>query len=485
MFLYGMSILKTSIIVQNGEVWPTQRAVDPFSFHIFPETISSLDDAELIFEDFLISYERYNSFVSKGIVDDIPRSDITTPEWPYHLVERLAYQGITDPTANVDIAINKVKGQLENTTAAFVSITELWLRRGSKLYQAYIAWNLTHGPRIVGFFESSYTEPMYTMTIHRSLPGELTTNAQMEDIIDLDDIQNDEFNQFIDAVIREQGFVAFGGSEGIRRDTLKFEGGAKWDFGSERPQEVMQFVQPGTTSTNLLRAWQIAQGRMESMGASGTITEGQPGRNMPRSGDAVNNLINLGMSDIQDIAEGIEQEVLTPGLSHLYKAANLIPDDQRMRIPSGRAIYNETIRSNIVGKQDIIGDYEFEWVGSLQFQDEATRAQRLMIFLNMAPQLMPLLNQQGYTLNISELVQTIWRSGIGERSLSKVVITLQEMQQQLQKLASESGGQPLPPDVMNLLATVRAQSAQQEGGNTTNTSLSYTMPKATNGFVKQ
>jgi hypothetical protein len=481
MMLYGMPILKTSIKIINNQVWPYQRAVDPFSFYIFPETSPTTDESELIFEDFLFSFEQYQTFVDKGIVDDIPRSAVTKPEWPYHLTERLAYSGITDPTANVDIAIDKVAGQLSKTTAAFLSVTELWIKREGKLYQSYIAWNLKEGPRIVGFFESQYDNPMYRMCIHRMLPSETYTNSQMEDIVELDNIQNDMFNEFIDAVNWEQGFVAFGGSDGIRRDSLQMKGRAKWDLGSERPQDILQFLQPPVTSTNQLRAWQILNGMIQSMGGAGTITEGQPGRNMPRSGQAVDSLINLGMADIQDLAEAIEQEVLTPGLSDIYKVANMIPDDQLMRIPGGIALYGNGMQSNVLKKQDIIGDYEFSWIGSLQFQDESQRAERLMVFLQQAPMLMQALGSQGYTLNLAELVQMIWRYGLGERGLSQVVVPLQQMQAKLQQMGqmspmgtavqnpsmgmpSQAGGNgapssQIPPQLQAIVAALRQRQA--------------------------
>jgi hypothetical protein len=485
MILYGMPILKTSVMVQNSQVWPTQRAVDPFSFYIYPETSPTVDEAEIIFEDFLFSYERYNTFVDKGMVDAIPQSELTKPSWPYHLVERLAYQGITDPTANVDTIIDRVGDQLQRTTTAFVSITEEWIRREGKLYQVYIAWNLHSGPRIVGFFQSIYDDPLYRLTIHRPLPGETYTTTQTEDIVELDNVQNDMFNQFVDSVDYEQGMLAFGGGDQQRQDAFKMKGRAKWNFGSDSPKEVMQFIQPPVTSTNQLRAWQITTGMLQSYGAAGTITEGQPGRNMPRAGDAVNNLINLGMADIQDFAEAIEQEVLTPALSDIYKVAQLIPDDQLMKIPGGNAFYaGGSLQSNAIKKKDITGDFEFEWIGSLQFQDDSARAQRLMIFLNLAPQLMPLLESQGYTFNLAELIQTIWRSGIGERSLSKVVITTAEMSAELQKRAAESG---IPPEIQQLVAQVKQQSI---GGNSQTpqngvAGLNVTQPQATNGFVKR
>ncbi len=173
MMLYGLCHIKTSISVTNGMVWPNQRVVDPFAFYIFPETVSDISEAELVFEDFLFTFDKYRTYVQKGIVEDIPQSDLTKPEWPYHLIERLAYQGITDPTADADQVIQKTKDQLEATSSGFVSLTELWMRRDDALYQAYIAWNIKGGARIVGFFKSEYEQPLYRSVVHRALPGEL------------------------------------------------------------------------------------------------------------------------------------------------------------------------------------------------------------------------------------------------------------------------------------------------------------------------
>lgn len=506
MIIYGFCVLKTSVDIQKGEVWPTQRAVDPFSFYIYPETSPTIQQAEDVFEDLLFSLSRYNTFVDKGLVDPINRDDLTTPDWPYHLVERMAYQGISNPNSNVDQKIENIKSGLnkQNSTNPFVSLTEKWIRKDGELYQVYIAWNLVNGPRIVGFFKSLYDDPMYRMAIHRPLPGETYTTAQIEDIEALDDVQGDMFNQFKDAVDREGGFVAFGGSSGMRRDTFKYKGGAKWDFGSENPKDVMLNVQPPNTSNNFLRAWQVTNAMMQSMGGAGTIAEGQPGRNMPRSGEAVSSLINLGMADIQDIAEVIEQGVLTPGLSDIYKVANMIPEDQLMRIPGGIAFYdpNKENPTSLIKKRDIVGDFEYEWVGSLQFQADGERAQRLMIFLNMFlnPNTQQMLAQQGYTINLPALIQMVWRSGIGVRGLDNVVVTLGEMQQILIRQQQQSGmpigpqTQPtnLPPDVQQLLDQVKGTVPQgqtppvrQGGQNGAVTGLTPTLPLVTNGFTRR
>jgi hypothetical protein len=467
--MYGLCHLKTSVMVRNGQVWPAQRVVDPFAYYTFPETASTVDEAEVVFEDYLLSYEKYKTWVARNIVEAVDRSELVKPDWPYHLVERLAYQGITDPTANVDISlqISKTSEQLEKTTAGFASITEMWINREDKLYQVYILWNHKDGAKCVGFFQSLYDQPLYRSMIHRSLPGELYTNSMLSDIDEMDTIQNDQFNMFIDAVNREATKYAINATEVQREDTLKDKPGAIWRF-KDDPRLAIQMLQPNITSTNQLRAWQIVFGMINSMGGAGTIAEGQPGRNMPRAGGAVNNLVNLSLADIQDLVEIVEQEVLTPGLSDIYKvSANFIPDGQLMRIPGGAAFYNSDQQSSILKKQDIIGDYEFEWIGSLQNQEESMRAQRMLIFLNMVPQLQPMLMQQGYTFNIVELIQNIWRYSLGERSLRDVVMKIVDMQTWIAQQGEDAD------------ATAAGSNGKGVAG------LSYNLPTATNGFVTQ
>ncbi len=153
MVLYGRCHLRTSIAVKNGQVWPSQRVVDPFAFYTFPETATSADETDIIFEDFLFSYEKYCTFSTKGIVEKLDIADLTTPEWPYHLTERLSHQGLAT-SGNVAISIDKVKDSLTKVKANFVSVTEMWLRREDALYQVYIVWNFHYGPKVVGFFKS-------------------------------------------------------------------------------------------------------------------------------------------------------------------------------------------------------------------------------------------------------------------------------------------------------------------------------------------
>lgn len=465
--LYGRCHLKTSIAVRNGQVWPTQRVVDPFSFYIYPETAVTLDEADIVFEDFSLSYELYKGLVDTGMVQDVAVSELTEAQWPDHLTERLSNVGLTHgrekglPTPD--------KAGKQQSATPFLSLTEAWIHREDKLFQAYIVWNLRQ-PRIVAFFESAYDEPMYKTAVHRALPNEAYGPSIMEDVEGLDDICNRFLRQFNHAVNREQGVYGVDTTQLPRSDNLEMSGGALWKFNGD-PREAMNFISPPNTSVNQLRAFQIILGLINAMGATGTVAEGQPGRNMPRAGGAMNNLVNLAMADTQDLSELVEQEVLTPSLGDVYHTVRFIPDSQLIKIPGGLSL---TSKATNLRKEDLTGEYEFEWVGSLQFQDDQIRAQRMMIFLNLLPQLKPMLQEIGYGFNIAELVQTVWRYSLGERGLKNVILPLDELQKHLTEEQRQRGA-----------------GMQQEGGAASQNGaspiggLKYSLPNVTNGFVQQ
>lgn len=474
LILYGRCHLQTSVRVINGQVWPYQRAVDPFSLYVYPETCTDYRDAEICFVDYMLSYETYSSFAKRGMVEDLKPRDLGKPTWPYHLVERLAHQAITDPSiTRVDI-----EKDLSATPVPMVSMSLMWIQREDKLFQVYVNWNHRSGPKIVGFVRSRYDQPLYRTVIHRGLPNETYTNSLADDLVDLHYLNNDLLNQFIDAVDREQGFEAIdtAASGGSRMDTWKFKGGAKWEVGGP-PRELLNFIQPGNTSNNILKAWQITYGMIQSLAGAGTIAEGQPGRNMPRSGAAVNNLTTLAMADVMDMAKLIEQEALSLGLGDIFRVSEeFIPESQLILIPGAKSLFG---KSNLLRKQDFTdGNYQFRWVGSLQFQDEQIRAQRMLIFLNMIPTLAPILQQQGYTFNIVELLQTIWRYSLGERSLSKIVMPITELQKTMSMEEIERNFNSM---------TEGGQNGSTNGSKppSSNGSLSYSVPSPTDGFVQQ
>src|ERR1043166_8191515 len=85
--LYNFAIQHTSVQIQGSEVWPYQEAIDPFNFYLFPETSNDERQMFVIFEESIIPYSVYMSFVNrkdekKSIYKNLRPEDLFTPEWP-------------------------------------------------------------------------------------------------------------------------------------------------------------------------------------------------------------------------------------------------------------------------------------------------------------------------------------------------------------------------------------------------------------------
>jgi len=448
--LYNYAVLSTSVRIEKTLVWPYQKAADTFSFYIFPDTASNREEATLIFEDTIIPYQIYSSYVDrddpdKSMYRHIPIEDLHAPEWPYHLVERLAYRGLSAPSDFVqgtgttrsiteeELSAEKRKTgeQLSKQSKAFVSLTKCYFRINTDWYFTVIC-NNTKSPAIVRLDEEEHT-PLYQWCNTRPLPGELYTNSQMDDIRVLQNLCNTAISQVESNRTQfAEPPIAMDMSQVQRLDHMTYQNRKIWKVDGN-PNDIIKSIDTEDTSTNGIRAWQIYLSLMDK-GSGGTLAEGQPGRNMPRAGFAMNALMNLNLADIEDSADTQEQELLTPGLQDTYSVlANYVPSSQLFKLPGKAKEAIQTFRMN-----QLYGEYSFLWVGSIGFQDVQARADKFLRFLEIVsnPVIFQILQQQGKTIDLGEILSFIYSFGMGERGMSKIIIPAQpdpSIQQKMQQ----------------------------------------------------
>jgi len=279
-------------------------------------------------------------------------------------------------------------------------------------------------------------QPLYQWAIQRPIPGELYTNSTMDDIRVLQILHNNALSQMEAnrAVVAEPPVYINTEELGQGRlQSYRYAPRAKWE-GNGKPSDVFGNVDVRDTTSNSLRAVQIYGGLINSSAGAGTIAEGQPGRNMPRAGFAVNSLINLALSDMQDVADTAEQEILSPALGDIWHClVEYTPPSQLLKIPgsASQAASYFTIA-------DLYGDYSFTWLGTLQFQDQQQRADRLMQLFPLLsnPQVQQMVASQGKKVNLAGFIETIWSDGLGERGMGNILVDMTpEERQMLQQQA--------------------------------------------------
>lgn len=422
------------------QVWPSVRAVDPFSFYIWPETAIDLDEATLVFEDLMVPWDEYQSFVSRGIALPLNRESLGRPEWPHHYTTRLQHSGIGAPEDTPK----------QKELAQFVSLSEAWFKSEGRWMQAWLVWNVTPSPQIVRIHRSPYPRPPYREGIARMLPGEHYTSGLGDDVEPLQALFTDQINQGEESrAITAIPPVAVDDLKYPRRDLLVWGPRRFWPGGGVDGVKPIQIPDTSAAST---RAAQLTLGLINSLAGAGGFIEGQPTRGLPRSGMAVTSLINLAVADIKDITEILEQDVLSPMLADVYRVTmGFVPQSQIIRIPG-----TSTFPPRRLSIADLIGAWDFKWLGAQQIQDQQARAQMLIDASRMLAQIEPKLLEAGYRVSWIDLATMVWRDALGERGVETV----------LQKVAATPPGTETPTgnELLDLLLSQGGQRGPTVGG---------------------
>ncbi len=451
LYMYNFSVLHTSALITNGEVWPWQETIDPFNFYIFPDTAINVEKALILFEDCIIPYQVYMSYVDtdtpeNSLYENIKAEDLQAPEWPYHLVERLAYRGLTNPsdfvqgTGNTKTiteeqrirAIKDTSDSLTQQSKAFVSLSKVYFRMASKWYFTVICTNIRGGGdnkyncKVVRL-DDTENKPLYHWCNNRPLPGELYTNSEMDDIRVLQNLTNNAMSQVESNRTRFAEPPLGVDANLIGRMEMKTFGNRQLWYFDGNPKEIMSDILIQDTSESGLRAFQLYKQQIDQSSGGG-LPEGQPGRNMPRAGFATNTLLNMALVDVEDSADTYEQSILTPGLADTYHIIlEYVPDSQLIKIPNKDAKLIKAYKKN-----DLTGDYSFDWLGSLGFQDIQVRADKFMGFLQtlLNPQALQVLtqqlSQQKMKLDFAGMLKTLYSYGLGEKGLGDIIMPMND-----------------------------------------------------------
>lgn len=479
--LYGRCIVKSSVITQEAVlkdpetradipivmIWPHARAVDPFSFYVFPETVTDLDQSQVIVEDVMMPYNQYKTMADdpKFEITSIPQAELRAPAWPETWQRRL--QQVPLPTPET-LAVGKSPDSQDRPKQLvdFVNLSEVWAKKGNAWCRYWIVWNVSGGPVCVRYTETDITRSPYRMAAARDIPGEHYGTGMGEDLEPLQVLLNDQVNMALEGQVTQFAPPAVIDPDMVSRaNSIVFRPRAKWLM---KPEGVKWLEVKGDNVARAgLMGMQFTMGLMDQFAGSSPMSDGQPQRNMPRAGFALQSMMNLSLTDVKDAAMMMETEIFTPLMADLYYLAmKFIPKNQRMRIPGGNGLPPSSFT-----KADIMGDFDFNWVGSLQSQDTQVRAQRLVQLLGIFAKLAPAISQdlivQGKKMDWEYMFRRVWRDGLGERGAGSFIrqMTQQEMQMvqqmmQQQQAAGQAAQAKTQTEVQNKQADTRAKVAK-------------------------
>lgn len=161
---------------------------------------------------------------------------------------------------------------------------------------------------------------------------------------------------------------------------------------------------------------------------------------------------------IQDTIEDLETQVMVPCMKAAWEL-----NVQFRNKPLLRTMLGEKVS---ILPADINIDPEYRFLSSSQAMNRQARQQGLMMFAQLMQPLLPLLQQQGKTVDPVPILQKAWTDGLGNRGFDKVIIPIPMqpgmpgmpppgMQPPLGEMSGESDasavnqGNVIPPDEVN------------------------------------
>jgi len=447
-YLYSRCITKTTVRVIDipkitegkvtgsvQQVWPTTRAVDPFTFYVWPETATDIEDATLVFEDVIMPYQEYAESVRLGLADPINQDELRPPIYPFHIAQRMDRIGMTTPEAVRSGEPGSVAKQ------HFVQLSEVYFRGGGNRWlMGWLVWNVQR-VRFTRLQFSRYPKPPYRMAVARELPSQHYTPGMGQDIEALQVLLNDQFNQGEESRAVSSGPPVILDPTKVRRaDSFIFGYRRKW-YGDPTGVKMMEIPD---TSVSAFRAAQFTLAYMEGSGPTG-LSAGQPPRGTPRGSGAVSQLMAMAGADVVDAAQIIEEECLSPTIQDLYDlTVAFVPDLQIVKIPGA-----EGYAPMMATMNELFGHYTFKWFTSNRFQDKQNEAQLGLQFYQQLAHVAPDIANQGFKINWAHISRVMFKDILGERRLADVIqpMTPEERQQHsalLQQQAAAASGNKAP-----------------------------------------
>lgn len=431
------------------------KARNVFSWYIWPQTVSSLDEASVVFEDIQVSKQFIDEMGRKGIWKntDLINQGGDIPETNNQLQQQL-----DEIRRSAETAVDTRMGEL----ATWNYVTECWLRmpvppalylpnevKGSPVPVKVVLCGGT--PIEVRRNPFWHQKAPYLMTKINENPDSISSvgmgraAAGIQYLInDMANQTNDNVTYSLNPIIKFNPSLIVGPMEPLAPGRM---------FGMHQMDAMMfdrpsgEQIQYGMGNVNQLMSY------LSDLAGAPSVLQGSGTKGNAKTATGAQILQSNVKGDLQDTIEDIEQRVMTPLLDIIHSLGQQYETAQRFLAISG----GEKVQFT----RDLLeGEFAFRWVASSQAVNQAMRAQQSIQLLQVMGQMMPLLQQRGLTFNPEPLLRRIYEDGFGMRGFDRVIEKMPQAPVQVgQPGAPGAGPQPAAGD------RVRSAVEQTEAGS--------------------
>lgn len=402
------------------EYGPRVQPRDIFNFYVWPTTADDIQTATLSIEDIEITLDHLRHYAAKpmggdpkknGYVYHIPEEVFVdrgnfTREWYRFRRERLQKMGLSS-----DPSDRWLKLDYDRRNLSEVYWTTDFDGTGEKSWLVTVI-NDFHVIRIQENPHWHKRRPYLVPRLIRCV-GEFYGRGVMETIDRVNYMMNDIVNQTMDSVQYEINPITLIDPSGVAfPNSIRAFPGAKWLIND--PTKNVVFSKPASVAAVGFSTLSLLQGYIHDFSGANAALQGQPavrGRGRAQNtASGMQTLLSQGSASISQIVEDLEQQFGEPLLYMAYSTLEQFMDEKIMLRILGRK--GAPLLQKEVSIEDIVGDFEFKWLGSTSSRNRQVVGQQMINFLNIARGFPPEIVQ---SLNWPWLIKKIWNEAFGIR----------------------------------------------------------------------
>jgi len=386
-----------------------------FYWYVYPNTAESLDDATMVFEDMDVPKQH---IIAKG----------KSGEWK-NIEHALSGNHVTEHSAHqaehfADAGIQTPELFSGNDLGGVVTLTEVWTYMPLPDPDQYLEGEKVGTPVPVRLVLAGSTvlratrnplwtqKPPYLVARANVDPGLFYGDGVGRASKDTQYLANDFANQTNDCgmyglnpIVKANPALMAGPMRPLAPGVTYFMTDINQGMAFDRPP--IEQVNMGLTMLQTLI------GMNQDFGGTPPILQGSAAGRVAKTATGAQILQKNASVPLQDIVEDLELDVLVPLMHATWVLAQQFREQPVLARVAGMQLQ--------VSPSDLAIDPEFRWLASSQAANSQQRAQQVISFLQVMPQLVPLLQQSGKMFDPEPLLRKLHNDGFGFRGFEQVV----------------------------------------------------------------
>lgn len=427
---------------------PTMRVIDPFLFYCYPYTPQHPWEAELLFEDMMVGWDTLQRMSKTPIDEDRPELGMQVENWQevqklrkgggankddkfQSEVLRLQARGLSsrseknkdDPKRPLDFTKIAWYGSLD-ASGADSDNENLPPPDAPQWWQLWVCGDdvLVHARQNPWWKQ----RPPYLAAKFCEMQGEFWGYGVMFLLDHFQYFMNDTMNQTGDGLVFALNPIVAMDANAVQfPDSIRMSPAARWLI--RDPRNNVNFIDPpkdsamtGINVINFLVAMMNDVSNVAPFGGGGLQQGGRSRGRAVQTATGMSILSGEALLQVRDVVENIEQGVMNEMLDWMFSLLQQCMDrDLFLRV---EGVDGAQVLETTVSRDSLIGNYDFEWLGSHFSFNQNVRTQQMLNFIQILAKIPPeFLAQDNARVDWKYLLREIWATGFGDKEASLII----------------------------------------------------------------